>query len=101
MMLFSHGVESVGLVPIEGRRSLIGRARRHCSFIGVDAQAYPRDFAVFMRYHTRFPKKITARYLMLVPLTLSQLDALLKETEDRYQVRWIEDVAPQERRQVV
>lgn len=56
---------------------------------------------MFMRYHTQFPKKITARYLMPVPLTLSQLDALLKETEDRYQVRWIEDVAPQERRQVV
>lgn len=90
MMLFSHGVESVGLVPIERWRSVIGRARRSCGFLGVDERAYPRDFAAFIRYNIDFEKKIAARYPMPGPLSLRQLDAFLEESDGRYPVRWIE-----------
>ena len=44
MMLFSHGVESVGLVPIEHWRRILLRARKEGAFLGVDERAYPPRF---------------------------------------------------------
>jgi hypothetical protein len=87
LMLFSHGVDSVGLVPIERWRSLIGRARKRGAFVGVDEQRFPRDFATFIRYYTEV-KKIPARYPLPGPLALSHLDAFLERAGDRYPVRW-------------
>jgi len=49
LMLFAHGVESVGLPPIERWREQLRRARRHGAFAGVDEKLFPRDFAVFAR----------------------------------------------------
>jgi hypothetical protein len=89
MMLFSHGVESVGLVPIERWRRILERARRRGRFIGVDERAFPRDFAVFVRYYAEL-KKIPARYPLPAPLALSQFDAFLEEAADRYPVQWLE-----------
>jgi hypothetical protein len=87
MMLFSHGVNSVGLAPIERWRSILKRARRQGSFVGVDEQRFPRDFATFVRYHTDM-KKIPARYPRPGPLSLDRLDAFLEQAGDRYPVRW-------------
>jgi hypothetical protein len=86
-MLFSHGVESVGLPSIERWRAVTKRARKHGGFVGIDEEKFPRDYATFVRYHTGL-KKIPARYPMPGPLTLGQLDAFLQETGGRYQVRW-------------
>lgn len=88
MMLFSHGVDSVGLVPMARWRSLIGRARHTCSFLGVDERAYPRDFAAFIRYNIDFEKKVKSRYPMPVPLPLDRLDRFLQESGGRYAVQW-------------
>jgi hypothetical protein len=49
-MLFSNGMEGVGLVPIERWRQLVGQARVHGGFLGVDERRYPRDFATFIRF---------------------------------------------------
>jgi hypothetical protein len=87
MMLFSHGVDSVGLVPIERWRSILGRARKRGAFVGVDERKFPRDFATFIRYYTEV-KKIPSRYPLPGPLALSQLDAFLQQAGDRYPVRW-------------
>src|SRR5919198_758707 len=89
MMLFSHGVESVGLTPIERWRKLLGRARARGTFVGVDAQAYPRDFAVFVRYYFDVQRQITSRYPMPAALPLEQLEAFLTQTQGRYQVQWL------------
>ncbi len=86
-MLFSHGVESVGLPSVERWRTVTGRACRRSGFIGVEEEKFPRDYATFVRYHTEV-KKIPARYPMPGPLTLGRLDAFLQEAEDRYRVRW-------------
>jgi hypothetical protein len=51
MSLFSHGVESVGLPTIDQWRSVLRRAGKIGSFLGVDEQAFPRDFATMARYH--------------------------------------------------
>jgi hypothetical protein len=87
MMLFSHGVECVGLPSIERWRKTLRRARRHGSFVGVDEDRFPRDYATFVRYHTEM-QKIPARYPLPGPLVLSQLDAFLQERGDLYPVEW-------------
>ena len=89
MMLFSHGVDSIGLASIDRGRSILDRARRRGGFVGVDERAYPRDFAVFVRYYTDLKRKIRARYPLPGPLTLGELDAFLEGAGDRYPVQWI------------
>jgi hypothetical protein len=90
LMLFSHGVDSIGLVPIEQWRRLFQYARTHGDFLGVDERTFPRDFAVFVRYHDELRRKIRARYPVPSPLTLKQLDTFLTETKGRYQVTWVD-----------
>jgi hypothetical protein len=88
--LFSHGVDSIGLVPIEQWRQLGHRAARGTGFIGVDERAFPRDFAVFVRYHFDFLRKIRARYPMPSALTLAELNEFLREAPNRYRVQWVD-----------
>jgi len=90
MMLFSHGVESVGLVPIERWRAILRRVRKHGDFVGVDTQEYPRDFATFVNYYPDLKRKIAARYPLPGPLTLKQLDSFIEQAGDRYRVQWHE-----------
>ena len=87
LMLFSHGVDSVGLAPIGRWRSMLQRARKHGSFVGVDERRFPRDFAAFVRYHIDL-KKIPERHPMPGSLPLTWLDEFLGRSGDRYPVRW-------------
>jgi hypothetical protein len=87
IMLFAHGAESIGLPPIERWQALLKRSQQEGSFIGVDPQAYPRDFAIFSRYHTALTK-IPARYPMPAPLPLNQLEHFLEQAGEHYAVRW-------------
>jgi hypothetical protein len=89
LTLFSHGVDSVGLPPIDRWAAVLRRARRWGRFVGVDPRAFPRDFAVFLRFH-RDLAAIAARSPMPDPLTLAQLDAFLASAGDRFRVRWLE-----------
>jgi hypothetical protein len=89
LTLFSHGVDSVGLPPIDRWAAVLSRAHRSGRFVGVDPRAFPRDFAVFLRFH-RDLAAITARSPMPDPLTLAQLDAFLATAGDRFDVRWLE-----------
>lgn len=81
IMLFSHGVESAGLASIERWRAL-------GSLVGVDPDAYPRDFAVFVRYSFALRQHFRARYPIPVPLPLAELDRFLSERVGRYRVSW-------------
>jgi hypothetical protein len=87
--LFSHGVDSIGLVPIRQWRSLFPRARKRGDFIGVDEASFPRDFAVFVRYHFDFLHKIRTRHPSPPALTLKELDEFLSHTGERYRVAWL------------
>ena len=89
MMLFSHGVESIGLTPIEEWRAILGRARKKGAFVGVDERAYPRDFAVFVRYYYDLQRKIQARYPMPPSVALNRLDEFLSQAPTRYPVQWL------------
>lgn len=87
LMLFSHGVRSLGFAPIERWRSVLGRARVEGRFLGVSERAYPADFAAFARYHGAV-RTIPSRCPMAEPLTPEQLAAFLSETSARYAVEW-------------
>ncbi|MGH7826272.1 MAG: hypothetical protein ACREQ7_14000 [Candidatus Binatia bacterium] len=90
MMLFSHGVESIGLTPIERWRRILGRANKAGKFVGVDESAYPRDFAIFVRYYFDLKRKIRSRYPMPPPVTLNQLDDFLQKAAGSYAVQWLQ-----------
>ncbi|HWK10864.1 MAG TPA: hypothetical protein VNR64_12475 [Vicinamibacterales bacterium] len=87
LTLFSHGVDSVGLVPIDRWRSLFGRARRTGGFMGVDENAFPRDFAGFVRFH-RALERLEPHYPPPAPLTLNELDDFLNRDGHSYRVAW-------------
>ena len=83
IMLFSHGVESVGLAPIEHWQALCRRANG--KLIGVDPRAYPRDFNVFVRYHYALREQFRARYPVPEPLPLQELEPFCNDSQARSQ----------------
>lgn len=87
MMLFSHGVDSVGLPSIEQWREPLRRARLKGSLLGVDERVFPRDFAVFTRYYFDLLRTIPTRYPMPPALTVKELDQFLDDSDGRYAVR--------------
>ena len=87
LMLFSHGVDSVGLAPIWRWRSILTRARKHGNLVGVDEGRFPRDFAAFVRYHADL-KKVPTRYPMPGSRPLVRFDEFLDRAGYRYSVRW-------------
>jgi hypothetical protein len=88
IMLFSHGVDSIGLVPIERWKELLKLARKNGVFVGVDEQAFPRDFSSMISYHTDIGRKFSARYPLPGPLALGQFDEFLQERQSEYEVQW-------------
>jgi hypothetical protein len=87
LMLFSHGVNSIGLVSIDEWRRILKHGKRS-AFVGVDENAYPRDFAVFVRYHDELWRKIPARVAMPAPLSLQEFDEFLDQTNGSHRVEW-------------
>jgi hypothetical protein len=92
LMLFSHGIDSIGLAPIERWQAILDRARQHGSFLGVDVQAFPQDFATFVRYHDEV-QNISHRYPLPEAAPLEQFEEFLRQRESRYAVTW-DDYAP-------
>jgi hypothetical protein len=78
----------VGLPTIEEWRSVLERARKEGNFVGVDEEAFPMDFAVFVRYQKDLKRKIASRYPLPAPLRLEQLENFLQEHGDGYPVQW-------------
>jgi hypothetical protein len=85
LMLFSHGIDSIGLAPIERWQAILDRACQHGSFLGVDEQAFPRDFATFVHYHKEI-QNIAERYPLPATMPLQQVDNFLGQTASRYAV---------------
>lgn len=88
LMLFSHGTDSVGVAPIETWRELLGRAAVSGALVGVDERTYPRDFAVYFRYHDDLLRKVQARHPPPSPLPLAALDEFLEQNAGNYPVQW-------------
>ncbi len=88
MMLFSHGVDAVGLPSIERWREVFKKARKRGEFIGMVEDDFPRNFATLIRYYTDLKRVISARYPVPGALTLEQLDQFIEQTGDRFPVNW-------------
>jgi hypothetical protein len=87
LMLFSHGVESVGLPPIEAWGALLARAGVRGEFVGLDPKTYPAHFAAFGRYSQALRKAIPARYPLPAPMPLERVLHYIDEHGARYGVR--------------
>jgi hypothetical protein len=88
LMLFSHGVDSIGLVSIERWRRVLQSAQQQGCFVGVDPKAYPRDFGVFVHYNPDLKRKISARYPIPPSLALTELEQFLEQSSGQYQIHW-------------
>jgi len=97
LTLFSHGVDSVGLPPIERWAMALHRARRDGRFVGVDRAAFPRDFAVFLRFH-RDLAAVAERFPMPAALSLRELEIFLRTTGGQFPVQWVDLNVARERR---
>jgi hypothetical protein len=87
VMLFSHGVEAVGLPTIDQWSEAFKYAQRNGSFLGVDESVFPRDFATLVRFQTEL-MKIPSRYPLPGMLTMNQLESFLEEHGDKYRVEF-------------
>ena len=90
MILFSHGVDAVGLPTIERWRQVFNKARKHGEFIGVEEDKFPRNFATLVRYYTDLQRIIRSRYPLPAPLALEQLDKFIADAGDRFPVQWLD-----------
>ena len=88
LTLFSHGVDSIGLPSMTSWRCLIEGASVQGRFLGVDERAFPRDFAVFVRYHSELLRTIADRHPWPIPLSLDQVEQFLQTHAHRYRVEW-------------
>jgi hypothetical protein len=77
LMLFAHGIRSIGLAPIERWKAILGRAREEGRLLGVSEKAYPGDFATFARYEAALASFLPPRP-PLAPLTLGELAAFAR-----------------------
>ena len=79
-MLFAHGVDSIGLAPIERWCGFLARARARGRFVGVVEEASPAVFATFARYHPAL-RAIPGRCPLPPPLTWGQLETFLDQSD--------------------
>ncbi|WP_033313775.1 hypothetical protein RFN58_35185 [Streptomyces iakyrus] len=80
ILLFNHGTDSIGLASAQDWQRTAARARKIGVLTGVDATAYPRDFASLVRSHREL-SKIRARYPMPPPLNTAAAKALTARDE--------------------
>lgn len=80
--LFSHGLWSPGVVPIDEWRELItSRAGAHGELIGVDEDAYPVDIGNTLRYQPAF-QSLPPRHPLPPPLAAEDVDRFLETAGD-------------------
>jgi hypothetical protein len=90
LTLFSHGVDSLDLAPIERWRELFGLAERGGAMLGVDERAYPRDFATYLRFDREL-SQLRVPCGPPPPPPLSELSSFLHESGEPYGVEWLEE----------
>jgi hypothetical protein len=86
--LFSQGLSSPGLVPVDTWRQMIeGYATDHAEIIGVDEDAYPVDTGSTVRYQPAFAS-LPFREELPDPLTVGDLDRFVTSREIDSRVFW-------------
>lgn len=81
ILLFNHGTDSIGLAGAHDWRRTAARARKIGVLTGVDASAYPRDFASFVRSHREL-SKIRTRCPLPLPLDATRAATVLSSRDE-------------------
>lgn len=89
MMLFSHGVDSIGVASIERWRALLDTAKREGRFAGADPVHYPRDFATFARFG-RALTHLQPQFPLPPALPCARFEALLRHHGAAHRVQCTE-----------
>ncbi|WP_346158045.1 hypothetical protein [Nonomuraea recticatena] len=86
--LFSQGLWSPGVVPVERWQELIEKyAREEGEIVGVDIRAYPLDVGSSLRYQPAYAA-LPSRQPMPAPLAMRDIDRFLDETDRAYPLTW-------------
>lgn len=93
VILLSNALKGIGTASIERWRSILNRARKRGEFIGLDEKEFPVDLGSFIRYHAQFKQKIKERYEFPAPLRQEELDQFVKQTQDRYRIKFINRIS--------
>lgn len=89
LTLFQHGVDCVGLPPIDDWNRLITHhARKKGAFLGFDPDLYPRDFGALAGYQDAIQEDITARYPLPGPVSLDQFSRFVAERGEEFVPNW-------------
>ncbi|WP_219419173.1 hypothetical protein [Pseudonocardia nigra] len=86
--LFSQGLQSPGLVPVQRWRELVtSSARLHGDLVGVDEDAYPLDTGSTPRFQPAFAA-LPPRHPLPAPLDITHIDRFLQATDRSYRLTW-------------
>lgn len=96
MILFSHGVDAVGLPSLARWRQVFNYARKRGEFIGMEEDKFPRNFATLIRYYTDLQRQIPSRYPLPGALTLEQLNKFIQEKGDLFPLQWEGQSSPED-----
>jgi hypothetical protein len=84
LMLFSHGVDAIGLAGINRWENILQRARKKHGFLGVNIHNFPRDLGSMIKYNTEFKEYVPSRYNFQIPLGLDQLYEFHENNQHRF-----------------
>lgn len=87
LMLFAHGVDSIGLPPIDAWREVLARARQEGRFLGLDPRTYPAHFAAFGRYSQDLRRNVATRHPLPESLPLEGVEHYIALNGPRHGVR--------------
>ncbi|TMG86574.1 MAG: hypothetical protein E6H74_02950 [Betaproteobacteria bacterium] len=88
LMLFSHGVRSIGLAAIEDWDACLARARKRGFYIGVDRRAYPQDFATFVNYSRDLERRFGKINIDLPPVPYATARDFVRSRAAGTRVSW-------------
>jgi hypothetical protein len=91
--LFSQGLRSPGLVPLERWRELVSTAALdQGELVGVDARSYPADPGSSLRFQPAF-EALPPRHPLPAPLPVDAIDRYLARATRRDAAEWIDPFA--------
>ncbi len=88
LMLFSHGVRSIGLAAIEDWDACLARARKRGFYVGVDRRAYPQDFATFVNYSRDLEHRFGNLQINLPPVPYATARDFVRSKSAGTRISW-------------
>ncbi|HZP59807.1 MAG TPA: hypothetical protein VFB27_05740 [Opitutaceae bacterium] len=88
LMLFAHGVDAVGLPPIDAWHAVLRRARTRGAFLGLTPDTYPAHFSHYGRY-SRELRRLAPPLAMPKPLPIDRLEWLIRSFGPSHEVQLV------------